>query len=85
MGGHADETAGTIPSEEVDRGRQQLARAPYERHALPPLLAAAWGNRANVRLIDALYIALADELGAPLLTLDRGLASATARGELIDV
>ena len=77
--------AGVIPAEEVDRGLEQLAQAPYERHALAPLLAPAWRHRANVRLVDALYFALADELGAPLLTLDRGLASATARGELIRV
>jgi predicted nucleic acid-binding protein len=77
--------AGAIPAEEVDRGLEQLAQAPVERHALPPLLAAAWAHRANVRLVDALYLALADALGAPLLTLDRGLANATSRGELVRI
>lgn len=77
--------AGDIPVEEVDRALDQLATAPYERHALATLLTPAWAHRANVRLVDALYLALADELGAPLLTLDRGLASATSRGELISI
>jgi predicted nucleic acid-binding protein len=77
--------AGAIPADEVGRGLEQLASAPVERHALPPLLAAAWAHRANVRLVDALYLALADRLGAPLLTLDRGLASVTARGELVRI
>jgi predicted nucleic acid-binding protein len=77
--------AGLIPTEEVSSGLAQLARAPYERHPLAPLLAAAWDHRANVRLVDALYLALSDAFGAPLLTLDRGLAGATARGELIPV
>jgi hypothetical protein len=31
------------------------------------------------------YLALSDELGAPLLTLDGGLASVTGRGELIRI
>jgi predicted nucleic acid-binding protein len=75
--------AGAIPAEEVHRALEQLAQAPYERHALAPLLAAAWGYRANVRLVDALYLALAEKLGAQLVSLDRGLASASSRGELL--
>ena len=45
---------------------------------MAPLLASAWDRRGNVRLEDALYVALAVALAAPMLTLDRGLASAYA-------
>jgi predicted nucleic acid-binding protein len=36
-----------------------------------------WELRANVRTWDAYYVALADALDAPLVTLDRRLARAT--------
>jgi predicted nucleic acid-binding protein len=62
-----------------------LAAAPFERHAVAPLLASAWDRRGNVRLVDALYVALADELGGPLITLDRGLASACEQAELLEI
>jgi predicted nucleic acid-binding protein len=38
------------------------------------LLTMAWSLRANVTFYDALYVALADALDVPLLTLDRRLA-----------
>jgi predicted nucleic acid-binding protein len=60
-----------------------LAAAPFERHALGPLLAPAWRLRARARLVDALYIALAQDLSVPIITLDRGLASAAPLAELL--
>ena len=39
--------------------------------------------RRNVRLVDALYVALAHEFEAPLITTDARLASATTVAELI--
>ena len=62
-----------------------LAAAPFERHAVAPLLASAWDRRGHVRLVDALYVALADELGVPLITFDRGLASACEQAELLEI
>ncbi len=49
---------------------------PGERWSHRPLLARAWELRANLRGYDALYVALAEALGATLLTLDRRLAGA---------
>jgi predicted nucleic acid-binding protein len=60
-----------------------LADAPFERHAIAPLLAPAWRMRTRVRLVDALYVALSEELSMPIVTLDRGLASAAPRAELL--
>lgn len=41
-----------------------------------PLLGRAWSLRQNVRGWDAMYVALAESLDAPLMTTDRWLASA---------
>lgn len=41
-----------------------------------PLLGRAWELRDSLSAPDALYVAVAEALGAPLLTLDRRLARA---------
>lgn len=76
---------GELEPTEVSAKLDALAASPFQRHLLGPLLTAAWSLRANVRLADALYITLADELSAPLITLDKGLASATPKGELLRI
>jgi predicted nucleic acid-binding protein len=53
-----------------------LADWPGERWSHRALLPRAWELRHNVRAYDALYVALAEGLGATLLTLDRRLAEA---------
>jgi predicted nucleic acid-binding protein len=58
----------------------ELARAPFARYPLPPLLTNAWGLRHNLSLRDALYVALARGLGAALVTADARLAQAPALG-----
>jgi predicted nucleic acid-binding protein len=54
-----------------------LASLPVQRQLLPPLLAGAWARRADLRLADALYVELAHQLDAPLITTDQRLARAT--------
>ena len=68
--------AGEVTEDRVALGLGELARAPIRRFPLAPLLAAAWARRANLSLRDALYVALAHELGATLVTADRRLAGA---------
>jgi predicted nucleic acid-binding protein len=75
--------AGKIDESAVARGLDALARAPFERHSLAALVAAAWARRQNMRLVDGLYVALADDLSAPIVTLDRGFAAASSRAELL--
>jgi predicted nucleic acid-binding protein len=53
-----------------------LASMPVQRQLLPPLLPGAWVRR-DVRLVDALYVELAHQLDAPLITTDQRLARAT--------
>jgi predicted nucleic acid-binding protein len=52
---------------------QQL---PIRRYELTPLLPRAWELRKNLSIYDALYVALAEALGAVLLTSDKGLGRA---------
>jgi predicted nucleic acid-binding protein len=75
--------AGTLsPRQASDRVRR-LEGFPAERHPLPPLLSEAWRLWQNLRLVDALYVTLAQQLDAPLITTDGRLASATATAQLI--
>ncbi|MFN2565152.1 MAG: type II toxin-antitoxin system VapC family toxin [Gemmatimonadaceae bacterium] len=53
-----------------------LARLPIARYAHEPLLPRVWALRANMTAYDAAYVALAEALGATLLTRDERLASA---------
>ena len=54
-----------------------LAVWPGERFSLHPFIDRVWELRDNVRTWDAFYVALAEALDCPLVTLDRRLASAT--------
>ncbi|MGK2939569.1 MAG: type II toxin-antitoxin system VapC family toxin [Solirubrobacteraceae bacterium] len=54
----------------------EMAHWPGERVGHRLLLARAFELRDTVRVPDALYVALAEALGVPLLTLDRQLAAA---------
>ncbi len=66
----------------LDRTEARLAVAdlaawPGERFGHRPLLRRAWELRDTVRGWDAMYVALAEALDAPLLTTDERLAAAT--------
>jgi predicted nucleic acid-binding protein len=72
-----------------NRGRvalELLARFPITRYSHEPLLMRIWALRDNLTSYDAAYVALAEGLGATLLTRDRHLASASgnrAKTELV--
>ncbi len=53
-----------------------LGGLPLRRAAHVGLLERAWALRHNLSFYDALYVALAERLEMPLLTLDRHLAGA---------
>jgi len=75
--------AGQLAAPEVDAGLAQLATLPLTRHELPQLLAGAWARRADLRLLDALYVELAARLDVPLLTTDHRLARVCPLAEAI--
>jgi predicted nucleic acid-binding protein len=54
-----------------------LAAWSGERFPHAPFIGRAWQLRENVRTWDAFYVALAERLDAPLLTLDTRLARAS--------
>jgi predicted nucleic acid-binding protein len=54
--------------------------ARIRRVPVGPLLVGAWELRDNVSAFDALYVALARVLGAPLITADSRLATAPGLG-----
>lgn len=50
--------------------------APIQRHLHEPFVARIWELRHNLTAYDAAYVALAETLGAELLTIDRGIEGA---------
>jgi predicted nucleic acid-binding protein len=72
--------AGELPDRLVQPILTELARAPFVRYTLQPLLTAAWALRHNLALRDALYVSLARRLKAVLVTADVRLAEAPALG-----
>jgi predicted nucleic acid-binding protein len=70
------------------RGRtavQDLADVPLTRYPHDTLLARAWVLRHNLSAYDALYVALAEALDAPLLTRDRRIVLAPGHSVHVEV
>ena len=59
---------------------EDLLDAPVRRFSTLPLLPTVWQMRANVTSYDACYVALARDLGCPLVTADRKLSRAPGLG-----
>ncbi len=69
-------TRGELTQRRAVAALNDLAGFPLRRAAHVGLLDRAWALRDNVSFHDALYLALAERLGEPLLTLDTRLATA---------
>jgi len=77
---------GALDTESAAAALQDLRALDLERHAHEPLLDRVWALREDVTAYDAVYVALAEALDAPLLTCDGRLARAPglkARVELV--
>jgi predicted nucleic acid-binding protein len=74
---------GDITARQVTTRIQRVTSAPIQRHLLAPLLAGAWKRRHNFRLVDALYVELADRIDAAIVTTHAGLAAAAPAAGLI--
>jgi predicted nucleic acid-binding protein len=78
--------AGELSATAARAALRDLADLPLVRAAHVGLLERAWALRANLSFYDGLYVALAERLELPLLTVDARLARAPgirARIELI--
>ncbi len=60
---------------EITRAVDQLLAWPLRIAQVRPLFSDAWRRRANITFPDAVYVSLAEHLGAPLLTDDHKLAN----------
>jgi predicted nucleic acid-binding protein len=77
---------GEIDSERGRAALADLADFPLRRYPHDFLLPRVWDLRNNLTAYDAVYVALAEALDAPLLTRDQRLAAAAghhARVELV--
>jgi predicted nucleic acid-binding protein len=68
--------AGVLTPTQVSEAIEQLAAWPLRSARLRPLFGPAWRYRHNLTFTDAMYVALAERLEAPLLTDDQKLANA---------
>jgi predicted nucleic acid-binding protein len=78
--------AGDVDAERCRAALDDLAALPISRYPHDVLLSRVWDLRANMSAYDAVYVALAEALDAPLLTRDGRLAKAPghrARVELV--
>ena len=68
--------AGDLTLERFADAVEALADLPLARYSMGSLLPRIFRLRANVTPYDAVYVALAESLGCPLLTNDRALSGA---------
>ncbi|CAN5367845.1 type II toxin-antitoxin system ribonuclease VapC1 [soil metagenome] len=68
--------AGTLGVRRAREALDDLAALRIERYTHFPLLDRVWSLRDHLSAYDAAYVALAEGLGAPLLTSDARLARA---------
>jgi predicted nucleic acid-binding protein len=71
-----------------DRGAVALADfvdLDVDLHPHEPLLATVWRLRSNLTAYDAVYVALALALDAPLVTVDGRLVTAPDHGAVVDL
>lgn len=70
------EQAGTVSTPRAEEALADFRDLRIVRHAHGALLSRVWDLRANLSAYDALYIALAEGLEAPIVTTDRRLERA---------
>ena len=70
------EAAGRLDPKRAALARADLRALPVERVSHRLLMERCWESRANMTVYDAVYVALAELLDAPLVTADRKLANA---------
>lgn len=76
---------GTLTAERAADARVDLVASAIVRYPHAPLLSRAWELRDAMTAYDAVYIALAELLDAPLVTCDARLARSTGHRAQIEL
>jgi predicted nucleic acid-binding protein len=77
--------SGDIEPRQGERALVDLLDLPLQRHPHTVLLRRAWELRRSISAYDAMYVALAEALGATLVTRDGRLARAHGHRARIEV
>jgi predicted nucleic acid-binding protein len=77
--------AGEVTAGRASDAIEDLAMLRIIRHGHLDLAIRVWELRQNVTAYDAVYLALAESLDAPVVTCDRPLAAATGHRARIEV
>jgi predicted nucleic acid-binding protein len=78
-------STGEISSDRAEQALQDFVSMPIHRYTHAFLLERVWELRHNVTTYDAAYIALAESLGAPLVTRDARLAAAPGHEAMVEL
>jgi len=76
---------GDLSSDRASDARVDAAELAIQRYPHRPLLHRAWELRDNLSVYDAVYVALAELLEAPLVTCDARLARASGHDAQIEL
>ncbi|HYM45524.1 MAG TPA: type II toxin-antitoxin system VapC family toxin [Solirubrobacteraceae bacterium] len=76
---------GAIPEDRAAGAVEDLGDLPVELFPSLPLRQRAWSLRRNLTVADALFVALAEQLGEPLATKDRALAAEAGKHATLEV
>jgi predicted nucleic acid-binding protein len=76
---------GEVPPARAEEAIADLTDLDVHRHAHLDLLGRAWTLRDNVSVYDAMYVALAEAIDAPIVTCDGPLARAPGHLARIDL
>lgn len=71
------ELSGRIPRSEATASHRDLLRLNLRLYRFTPFAGRVWELRGNLTAYDAWYVALAEALNWPLVTLDRRLSRAS--------
>jgi predicted nucleic acid-binding protein len=74
-----------LKSGRAEEALQDFLDFPLTRYPHDFLLRRAWDLRRELTIYDAIYVALAEALNAPLVTCDRKLAAASGHSANVEV
>lgn len=77
--------SGAVEVNDAEAALENFAALDIARYAHEPLAPRVWELRENLTAYDAVYVALAEVLDAPLLTFDQRIADAPRHRAVVNV